>query len=99
MKPVKLLIVAALAAEAQQPAKVHRIAWLGLASPTPDVLRSMDGFRQALSELGYVEEQNIVLEYRWAHGHIERLPDLKTAKTLGLRIPRSMILRADRVIE
>lgn len=49
MKPVKLLIVAALATEAQQPAKVHRIAWLGLASPSPDVLRSMDGFRQALS--------------------------------------------------
>jgi putative ABC transport system substrate-binding protein len=41
-------------------------------------LRIVNAFRQGLRELGYVEGQNIVLEYRWAHGKAERLPDLAT---------------------
>jgi hypothetical protein len=57
---------------------LYRIGWLGLASPGPEVLRIVDAFRQGLRELGYVEGQNIVLEYRWAHGKAERLPDLAT---------------------
>lgn len=83
MKPVKLLVVAALgifvaalATEAQQPAKVHRIAWLGLASPGPEVLRIVDGLRQGLREQGYVEGRDIAFEYRWAHGRADQLPDL-----------------------
>src|SRR5262245_4049141 len=65
-----------LAGEAQQTGKVVRIGWLGQASPGPEVLRIVDGFKQGLGELGYVERQNFILEYRWAHGKVERLPDL-----------------------
>src|SRR6185503_12702131 len=57
---------------AQQPAKVPRIGFLGA---TPDPART-ESFRQGLRGLGYVEGQNIAIEYRWADGKFERLPDL-----------------------
>jgi len=59
-------------ADAQQPKKVPR---LGFLSPTSDDSR-VEAFRQSLRELGYVEGQNIAIEYRWADGKFDRLPDL-----------------------
>ncbi len=73
------LLAAPLAADAQQPAKVARIGYLvtgSLESPETGVL--LDAFRQGLRERGYVEGQNIVIEYRGANGKIERLPGLAT---------------------
>jgi putative ABC transport system substrate-binding protein len=70
------LLAAPLAAEGQRPAKVHRVGWLGLASPGPEVLRIVDGLRQGLREQGYVEGRDIAFEYRWAHGRADQLPDL-----------------------
>jgi len=63
-----------LAAHAQQPAKVPRIGFLhyGSTGPSPEV----DAFRQGLSDLGYVEGKNINIEYRFASGRVERLPEL-----------------------
>jgi len=70
-----LLLAAGTFAEAQQPAKVPRIGWLELGSPsTNQHLR--EAFRQGLHELSYVEGQNIVVEWRWADGREDRLPDL-----------------------
>jgi len=64
------LLAAPLAAPAQQPSgKTARIGFLVRVS-TP-----FDAFREGLRELGYVEGQNIVLEYRFADGRDERLPD------------------------
>jgi ABC-type uncharacterized transport system substrate-binding protein len=81
-KAVVLSILFALAvlavgviAEAQQPGKVTRIGYLSAASPSAESLR-LDGFRQALRDLGYVEGKNIVIEYRSAEGKLDRLPDL-----------------------
>jgi putative tryptophan/tyrosine transport system substrate-binding protein len=62
---------------AQPPAQVARIGYLvtgGLASPETRVL--LDAFRQGLRERGYVEGQNIVVEYRAADGQLERFPAL-----------------------
>jgi putative ABC transport system substrate-binding protein len=72
---VVILATWAVVAEAQQPKKVARIAFLfGL---SPSVRRDrMEAFRQGLTELGYAEGKNIVIEYRWAAGKIERLPAL-----------------------
>src|SRR6516165_4582049 len=61
----------ALAARAQQPA----IGFLSPGSPESDVVR-LAGLRQGLKESGYVEGQNVAIEYRFAHGQNERLPVL-----------------------
>jgi putative ABC transport system substrate-binding protein len=61
--------------EAQQPVKVPRIGFLGVASPSVIPAR-VEAFRQGLRDLGYVEGKNIVIEYRWAEGKFDRLRDL-----------------------
>jgi putative ABC transport system substrate-binding protein len=70
------LLVAPLVVWAQQPAgRVHRIRFLG--NTTPALEANLVGpFREGLRELGYVEGQNIVIEYRWVEGKYERAPTL-----------------------
>ena len=67
-----ILLAVAVIAEAQQPKKVHRIGAFvpASASGAPQLV---DALRQGLREHGYVEEQNIKLEPRYAEGNIERL--------------------------
>src|SRR5262245_51675456 len=65
------LLVAPLAAEAQPPRTIPRIAYLSL-SPGP-CAATCEGFVQGLRELGYVEGQNLLVEYRWSAGDVERL--------------------------
>src|SRR5256885_12058713 len=62
-------------ADAQQPAKVPRIGFLGAASASALVGR-LDAFRQGLRDLGHVEGKNIAIEYRYADGKAERVPEL-----------------------
>jgi putative ABC transport system substrate-binding protein len=66
-----------LATRAQQAPKIARIGYLVTGSlDSPETRKSSDAFRQGLNELGYIEGQNIVIEYRAADGKIERLPAL-----------------------
>src|SRR5262245_62281879 len=69
------ILVSVHFAEAQQPTKVPRIGFL-LAPSRSAVSESLDAFRQGLREIGYVEGQNIIIEYRYAEGKLEGLPDL-----------------------
>jgi putative tryptophan/tyrosine transport system substrate-binding protein len=68
---------APLAAQAQQPEKVYRIGMLERTSPAINAA-NLDGFRQGLRELGYVEGKTFIIEYRSADGRDERFPDLAT---------------------
>ena len=68
-------LAAPLTADAQQAAKVPRIGFLG--NSTAALEANLVGpFREGLRDLGYVEGQNILIEYRWAEGKNERFPAL-----------------------
>jgi putative tryptophan/tyrosine transport system substrate-binding protein len=81
---ILVLLAVAVIVEAQQPAKILRIGILFLSSASGQSAR-IDAFRQRLRELGYVEGKNIVIEYRYADGKLERLPDL-AAELVGLKV-------------
>ena len=66
-------VVSPLAAVAQQPMPV--IGYLAHGYPETDDFR-VPSFRRGLNETGYVEGQNVAIEYRWARGQYEKLPDL-----------------------
>jgi putative ABC transport system substrate-binding protein len=68
-----MLFALCFSAQAQQPAKVHKIGVLRADSP-PNL--SAEIFQQAMRDLGYVEGKNIFIEYRYAEGKVDRLPNL-----------------------
>jgi putative tryptophan/tyrosine transport system substrate-binding protein len=61
--------------DAQQPKKVPRIGFLSATSPSAIAAR-VEAFRRGLRELGYVEGKNIVIEWRYAEGKLDRLSEL-----------------------
>ncbi|HEY7216847.1 MAG TPA: ABC transporter substrate-binding protein, partial [Candidatus Binatia bacterium] len=73
---IAVVLIAGLT-EAQQPGKIHRIGWLASGSPS-GVAPLTGAFRKGLRGLGYVEGKNLFIEYRYADGRPERLPDLAT---------------------
>ena len=66
-----LLLVSIHLAEAQQPKKVPRIGYLSSLDPARESSRAQ-AIRLALRELGYIEGQNIAIEYRYAEGNLDR---------------------------
>jgi putative ABC transport system substrate-binding protein len=74
------MVVAPLAAEAQPRVKVPRIGYIG-DTPGPYA----EAFRQGLRERGYIEGETIAIEYRWAEGKHDRLPDL-VAELVQLKV-------------
>jgi len=69
---------------AEQQKSVPVIGFLGVGSPGP-VAPSVAAFRQGLAETGYVEGQNVAIDYRWAEGRSDRLPGL-AADLVGRKV-------------
>ena len=70
-----LLLALGVPVDAQQPKKISRVGYLAAVSAAADAPR-LEAFRQGLRDLGYIEGQNIIIEYRHEGGGFERLPEL-----------------------
>ena len=79
-----VLLLTVSLSQAQQPKKVPRIGYLAGIERATDSPRS-DAIRLALRELGYIEGQNIAIEYRYAEGKLDRLPEL-AAELVRLKV-------------
>jgi len=79
-----MLLALPFPAQAQQPARIPRVGILIPPSASFFSAR-VEAFRQRLRELGYVEGKNIFIEYRYAEGKLERLPDL-AAELVRLKV-------------
>jgi putative tryptophan/tyrosine transport system substrate-binding protein len=70
-----VLLAVGVIAEAQQPKKVARIGYISSGDPASESNR-IEAIRVALRDLGYIEGQNIAIEYRYAEGKQDRFPEL-----------------------
>ena len=84
-------------AEAQQPKKVPRIGYLSTTDAATDSARA-EGIRLALRELGYIEGQNIAIEYRYAEGRPDREPGL-AAELVRLKVDIIVVAGGDATIQ
>ena len=91
-----LLLELCSPAEAQQPKKVPRLGYLSNADPARESARS-EAIRLALRELGYIEGQNIAIEYRYAEGKVDRFPEL-AAELVRLKVDLIMPAGGDPLI-
>src|SRR4029453_6183134 len=92
-----VLLAVAVIAQAQQPGKVHRIGYLSTGDPATDPARA-EGIRLALCELGYIEGQNIAIEYRYAEGKRDREPGL-AAELVRLKVDIIVVAAGDVTIQ
>ena len=92
-----LLFALWLPAEAQQPGKIPRIGYLSITDAATDSPRA-EGIRLALREIGYIEGQNIAIEYRYAEGKNDRLPGLAT-ELVRLKVDIIVVAAGDMTIQ
>ena len=83
-------------ADAQQTKKVFRIGYLSTTERAGDSIRG-EGIRAALRELGYIEGQNVAIEYRYADNKLDRLPELAT-DLVRLEVDLILVAGGDTVI-
>ena len=79
-----LLFALCFSAQAQQPKKVTRIGYLSSQDPAHESARA-EGIRLALRDLGYIEGQNIAIDYRYSEGKTDRAPEL-AAELVRLKV-------------
>jgi putative ABC transport system substrate-binding protein len=79
-----LVFALSLPVQAQQTGKVPRVGWL-TAAPLSAMANRAEAFRQGLHELGYVEGKNIIIDWRFAEGRLDRLSGL-IAELVSLKV-------------
>jgi ABC-type uncharacterized transport system substrate-binding protein len=92
-----VMLAVAVIADAQQPKKVPRIGYLSAADPTRESARS-EAIRHALRELGYIDGQNIAIEYRYAEGKRDRQPEL-AAELVRLKVDIILVTGAEVLVQ
>jgi len=80
-----MLFAVHVSAEAQQPKKIPRIGYVSGSGDANNPGPFVEAFRQGLRDLGYVEGKNILVEFRFAEGQLERLPSL-VAELVQLKV-------------
>jgi putative tryptophan/tyrosine transport system substrate-binding protein len=93
---IAVVLLALGIAEAQQPKKAYRIGYLSNSDPVTESARA-EAVRLALRELGYIEGQNIAIEYRYAEGKRDRLPEL-AAELVRLKVDIIVVAAGDAAI-
>ena len=91
-----LLLALPFPARAQQPKKVPRIGYLSSGNPATESARA-EAIRLALRERGYIEGQNIAIEYRYAEGKRDRFPEL-AAELVRLKVDIIVVAGGDGMI-
>ena len=94
--PLTVFLLTLSLAQAQQPKKVGRIGYLSLREAARESTRA-EAIRLALRALGYIEGQNIAIEYRYSEGKRDRLPELAT-ELVRLNVDLILASGADPVI-
>jgi ABC-type uncharacterized transport system substrate-binding protein len=92
-----MLLAVGVTAQAQQPKKVSRLGYLSPVDAATDSPRA-EGIRLALRELGYIEGQNIAIEYRYAEGRPDRESGL-AAELVRLKVDIIVVASGDRTIQ
>ena len=80
-----LLFALCFSVEAQQPAKIPRIGYVSGSGDPSNPGPHVEAFRQGLRDLGYIEGKNILVEYRYAEGKLDRIPSL-VAELVQLKV-------------
>ena len=88
-----ILLTVAVVTEAQQPTKVPRIGYLSNTDAATDSARA-EGIRLALRELGYIDGQNIAIDYRYAEGKVDRAPE-HAAELVRLKVDIIVVASGD----
>ena len=91
-----MLFALCSSAAAQQPKKIPRLGYLSNGDPATESTRA-EAFRRALRDLGYVEGQNIAIEYRYAEGKRDRFPEL-AAELVRLKVDIIVVTGGNRII-
>ena len=91
-----LLLAHGFPVRAQQPTKIPRIGYLSPFDPVAEATRS-EAIRLALLEFGYIEGQNIAIDYRYSEGKVNRFPEL-AAELVRLKVDIILVSGGDRLI-
>jgi putative ABC transport system substrate-binding protein len=91
-----MLFALCFPADAQQPKKIPRIGYLSNVDAARESTRA-EAIRLALRELGYIEGQNIAIEYRYAEGKPDRAPEL-AAELVRLKVEIIVVAGGNRII-
>jgi putative ABC transport system substrate-binding protein len=94
--PLAVFLLIISFAEAQQPKKVPRIGYLSATDPADESTHS-EAIRLALRELGYIEGQNIAIEYRYGEGKVDRQSAL-AAELVRLKVDIILVSGGDLII-